>query len=132
MDVHVGRRKFLVSEADISQSSVLKSRILRKPGRTPWIIDPDLQDISPKNFEAVQQFLQSGEFEPMHIHLADDSSITTGSGSMEGIEIVRQDSEQIRRLERLYVLAGKLGWRKCSAWCSKSLRLSFRTHGSCG
>lgn len=93
MDVHVGGRKFLVSEVDILQSSVLTSYILRKPGRTPWIMDPDLQDISPKGFGAVQQFLQSGEFEPMYIHQADDSSIASGNSSLDAIETVEQDSE---------------------------------------
>jgi hypothetical protein len=125
MDVHVGGRKFLISEVDKLQSSVLTSYIMRKPGRTPWIMDPDLQDISPKDFEAVQQFVQSSEFELMYIHQADDSSKASGNGSPEGIETVEQDSEQIRRLGRLYVLAGKLGLEEMQGLVFKKLKAGF-------
>jgi hypothetical protein len=59
----------------------------------PEIIDPKLQDISPKDFEAVQQFLQSGEFESTYIHQADDSSIASGNSLLDGIETVEQDLE---------------------------------------
>ena len=53
-------------------------------------MDPDLQDISAEDFEAVQQFLQSGEFEPMYIRLTEDARIASGNSSLEGIETVEQ------------------------------------------
>jgi hypothetical protein len=62
MDVHVGGSKFRISEVDIQQSSVLTSYILRKPGRDPWIMDPDLADVSAADFEAVRQFCEFTPF----------------------------------------------------------------------
>lgn len=59
-------------------------------------MDPDLQDISAEDFEAVQQFLQSGEFEPMYIRLAEDARIASGNSSLEGDRDCR--AEYIRRL----------------------------------
>jgi hypothetical protein len=125
MDVHIGGHKFRISEVDIQQSKVLTSYILRKPGREPWIMDPDLADVSAGDFEAVRQFLQSGEFEPMYIHRAEDASIASGNGSLEGVETVQQDSEQIARLGRLYVLARRFGLVGMQGLVFKKIKAGF-------
>jgi hypothetical protein len=58
----------------------------------------------------------------MYIHLAEDASIVSGNGSLEGIETVEQDSEHIRRLGRLYVLARRLGLKAMQGLVFKKLK----------
>jgi hypothetical protein len=125
MDVHVDGRKFRISEVDIQQSSVLTSYIQRKPGRDRWIMDPDRADVSAADFEAVGQFLQTAEFEPVYIHRAEDGRATEGSGSLEGVENVEGDSEQVRRLSRLYCLARRFGLVKMQGLVFKKLKAGF-------
>jgi hypothetical protein len=69
--------------------------------------------------------VQSGEFEPMYIQQAEDARVVEGNGSLEGVENVEGDSEQVRRLGRLYCLARRFELVKMQGLVFKKLKAGF-------
>ena len=106
--VGIQNKEYNVTVASISQSPILMSLVIQRPGKMPFIMDPELKNVDVADFDAILQFFDIGEFEPLFVHGRDDTQVREGGGFLEGIETFKQDMEQIARLGRLYVLAKKL------------------------
>ena len=112
--VHVGQinREFMVPESGIAQSPFLAHLITREANEPPYIMNPKLKNVNPSDFEAVAQFLDQADFDPiLEINTSSKGAkvpIEPGTGRLAGIRTTTQDSEQLLRLGRVYTLALKL------------------------
>lgn len=105
--VYIGPQNqiFNISKNDLSQSPVLYGYIRGEPGGL-FIMDPGLMKVSDVDFEAVGEFLETGEFQPTYLAEERAADIEPGAGKLDGVDSQKKDSVQIKRLAKLYLLAG--------------------------
>jgi len=76
---------FCIPESSLGQSPVLSTLIIRKPGKGPYVMDPELQDVDPDDFRAVAEFLQEGEFAPRVVRTAAAGAAAASEPSSTGV-----------------------------------------------
>jgi hypothetical protein len=133
--VYIGMQNkvFRISREDLSQSPVLNGYVRGKPGAL-LVMDPELMGVSTGEFDAVDEFLKTGEFQPFYVAKEGRTDIQPGAGSLDGVRGHKQYSTQLLRLGKLYVMAGTfklpkmqlLVWQKVvagfpSGWSSKAM-----------
>lgn len=105
--VYIGSQNqiFNISKDDLSQSPVLYGYIRGKPGGL-FIMDPKLIEVSGGDFDAVDEFLETGELQPTYLAKEQTVDIGPGAGRLDGVDTHKEDSVQIKQLAKLYLLAG--------------------------
>jgi hypothetical protein len=104
--VYIGPQNqiFNISKEDLSQSPVLYGYIRGKP-RGLLIMDPELTEVSGGDFGAVDEFLKTGEFQPTYVAEELTADTRLEAGRLDGVDTHKEDSAQIKRLAKLYLLA---------------------------
>lgn len=101
--IYIGKRNKLcfVSRTNLEKSPVLTSWILEDPNEGPFVMRPQLQKTEVLDFDAICQYLHSGEYAPLLV--AKDGGEMVLDGIANGDEA--EYSKQLVRAGRIYVLA---------------------------
>lgn len=87
-------------------------------------MDPELTEVNGGDFEAVDEFLEKGEFQPTY--LAKEWMADIGpAGRLDEVDTHKEDSVQIKRLAKLYLLAGRLKLPKMQLLIRQKLIAGF-------
>jgi hypothetical protein len=86
--VYIGPQNqiFNILKDDLSQSPVLHGYIRGKPGGL-FIMDPELIEVSGGDFDTVDEFLETGEFQPTY--LAKEQTVNIGPGLVGWMELIQ-------------------------------------------
>ncbi|KAJ9651407.1 hypothetical protein H2198_009322 [Neophaeococcomyces mojaviensis] len=102
--IYVGRRnkQVLVKRDDLANSAILTSFITDDQEQGAYIMRPQLLQTDFNDFDAVLQYIHSGEYAPM---LIEDSEDPTGPKLLDGLKTHEAYARELVRSGRIYVIA---------------------------
>jgi len=102
--IYVGRRnkQVLAKREDLAKSAILTSFIIDDPVQGAFIMRPQLLRTDFNDFDAVLQFIHSGEYAPI---LVEDSENIGGPKLLDGLKTHEAYAKEVVRSGRIYVIA---------------------------
>lgn len=102
--IFVGKRNrpIYVKRTDLAKSPVLKAYIVDDAIQGPFIMRPQLMRTNFGDFEAVSQYLRSGEYAPM---LLEDPTEPGGPMVLDNVKVDESYAKELVRSGRLYKIA---------------------------